>query len=135
MAMIAITTSSSIKVKPCPVEQVLLPVLAARPVEQAVLLHGAGRHWEAGVFSDLPRVIPVPIPPGERCELFIKSKAEIEKAEMGFHFAIWLIVCSFIISAFYFLLSAFSKGGWASSKFQSHSKQVSCQSAKENLDS
>jgi hypothetical protein len=63
------------------VEQVLLPVLAARPVEQAVLLHGAGRHWEAGVFSDLPRGIPVPIPPGERCELFIKSKAEIEKAE------------------------------------------------------
>jgi len=54
---------------------------------------------------------------------------------MGFHFAIWLIVCGFIISAFYFLLSAFSKGGWASSKFQSHSKQVSCQSAKENLDS
>jgi len=54
---------------------------------------------------------------------------------MGFHFAIWLIVCGFIISAFYFLLSAFSKGGWASSKIQSHSKQVSCQSAKENLDS
>jgi hypothetical protein len=89
------------------VEQVLLPVLAARPVEQAVLLHGAGRHWEAGVFSDLPRGIPVPIPPGERCELFIKSKAEIEKAESRNGIPLRRLVNSLRFHNFCFLLFAF----------------------------